>query len=514
MRTRIRSLLVVGLAVAFVAACSSGGGSTTGDTTTTPFDRNATLRFGFSVSPTTWDPHKLAQDYNNLAIFPVYDRILDTDPDGKVIAGLAEKWEFSSDGLTLTLTMRDGAKFHDGSAVDAASVKANLDAEISGQGMLAAPLLKVISDVTVSDPKTVKLTLKSQAAYLPSVLANRAGALVCPSMLTAASLETQPCGAGPFKVTLSRQNDRIVYERFEDYWNVKDVQIKTLEMTIQPAEATRLSSFQSGQLDATYMNAATIDSAKRAGVAVDPQTTFTWYGIFVNWSKGDLGNPAVRQAINLAIDRKSIIDRLSFGYASDYQQPFPPNYFANNKDLKSPYWTYDPNKAKELLAGAGLTDKVSFTCELANSNAFPDIAAAVQQQLAAVGIKMNYTTATTQAVTQNYFIEGKTDCTFGAYSGVTDPSLALQQLFAPDGSLNGSHTWLKPEFQTMYEATLRPGDQRDAAIHTMVKSVMEEAAVIPLFYPQRSYIAKPKVKGLEKFPVDTTTRFINLGLAQ
>lgn len=512
MRTRYRLFLALGLVVAFAAACSSGG-TTPSDTASASFDRNAKLRFGFSVSPTTWDPHKLAQDYNNFVIFPVYDRILDTDAAGVVTPGLAQKWEFSADGLTLTLTMRDGVKFHDGTAVDAAAVKANLDKAITGKGMLAAALLQVVSNVEATDSKIVKLTLKQQAAYLPSVLANRAGALVCPSVLTDASLETQPCGAGPYKVTLSRQNDRIVYERFEDYWNVKDVQIKTLEMMIQPAEATRLSSFQSGQLDATYMNAATIDSAKRAGITVDPQSTFTWYGIFVNWSKGDLGNPVVRQAINLAIDRKSIIDRLSFGYASDYQQPFPPNYFANNTTLPSPYWSFNAAKAKELLAGAGLTDKVSFTCELANSNAFPDIAAAVQQQLAAVGIKMTFTTATNQAVTQNYFVDGKTDCTFGAYSGVTDPSLALQQLLAPDGALNASHRWLKPEFQTMYEATLKPGNERNAAIHALVKAVMEESAVIPLFYPQRSYIAKPNVKGLEKFPVDTTTRFTNLGLA-
>jgi peptide/nickel transport system substrate-binding protein len=515
MRARSRLLVSVGVVVAFIAGCSSGGTDTTGgDASAAAFDRGATLRFGFSVSPTTWDPHKLAQDYNNFVIFPVYDRLLDTDADGKVIAGLAENWAFSPDGLALTLTLRSGVKFHDDSTVDADSVKANLDAEITGKGMLAAPLLQVVSKVDVVDPKTVRLTLKAQAAYLPSVLANRAGTLVCPSVLTAASLETQPCGAGPFKVTLSRQNDRIIYSRFENYWNVKDVQIKTLQMMIQPAEATRLSSFQSGQLDATYMNATSIDSAKRAGVTVHPQTTFTWYGVFVNWSKGDLGNAAVRNAINLAIDRTSIINRLSFGYALDLQQPFAPGYFAHDSSLQSPYWTYDPNKARQLLADAGLTDKVSFTCELGNTNAFPDIAAAIQQQLAAVGIKMTYKTATTQAVTQNYFVDGTTDCTIGAYSGLTDPSLALQQLFAPDGALNASHRWLKPQFQTMYEATLKPGPQRNDAIHAMVKAAMMESAVIPLFYPQRTYIASPKVKGLEKFPVDTTTRFINVGLAQ
>ncbi len=471
------------------------------------------MRFGFSVSPTTWDPHKLAQDYNNFTIFPTYDRILDTDANGNVVPGLAESWQFSPDGLTLTLVMRD-AVFHDGTPVDAQAVKANLDAELTGTGMLAAALLDVVDKVTVVDEKTVALSLKSHAAYLPSVLANRAGALVCPDMLDDPALESQPCGAGPYRVTLSLQNDRIVYERFEDYWNVDEVQLAKLEMIIQPQEATRLSSFQSGQLDATYLNAASIDSAVRAGVGVDPQTTFTWYGIFVNWSKGHLGNAAVRNAINLAIDRAAIIERLSFGYASDYQQPFPPEYFAHNADLPTPYWSYDPAAARAELESVGLADQVSFDCTVASSNAFPDIAGAIQQQLAEVGITMTFTTGTTQAVNQAFYVDGTTDCTLGAYSGVTDPSLAMQQLLAPNGVLNASHQWLTGNIRALYEATLVPGDGREKAIHDLVAAVMAESAIIPLFYPQRTYIAAADVKGLEDFPVDTTTRFVNLGIAQ
>src|SRR5258706_12918125 len=120
MRTRSRMLFSVGVVMALVTACSSGDGtSSDGDSTSSTFDRNAMLRFGFSVSPTTWDPHKLAQDYNNFTIFPAYDRLLDTDAAGTVIAALAEQLEFSADGLALILQLRPGPKFHADYRVDA-----------------------------------------------------------------------------------------------------------------------------------------------------------------------------------------------------------------------------------------------------------------------------------------------------------------------------------------------------------------------------------------------------------
>lgn len=514
----MRSTRGLGLVLATVlalAACGGAGesGENGNGEADTSADRNedAVLKVGISaLNPPTWDVHKVGLDYTNFTTFPVYDRILDADASGEVVPGLADEWTFDDAGTQLTLHMREGATFQDGSPVDAESVKANLERQLNGgDEMLNAGQLASIASVEAPDDSTVVLKLKSPDASLPAILASRAGALICPAAFDSPDLATKPCGAGPFAMVSHRDDDRTVYERFDDYWNRAEVHLGGLEFIYVPDETTRVNAFQAGQFDLTYVNTTAIDTAIRAGIEVDPEATLTFWQLNLNRSRKPLDDVRVRQAINYALDRDALVKALLFDQALPATQMFPPSYYAFDSDLPDPYWPHDPERAKELLAESGAQD-VSFNCVVSSGSngAFAQYAEVIAEQLAEVGITMTFDTVTQST----HYTERNTDCEIGVFAGAIDPSIAFRQLFAADGFFNPSGK-AEPEVEAAIAASLKPGEERVEAIADMVELAQEQALLAPLFFPYRSYLKTDRVQGLGSFPVDTTTRFVGVGLS-
>lgn len=474
-------------------------------------DLDAVLRVGISrLNPPTWDPHKVGMDYTNFTTFPVYDRILDSDATGAVVPGLAESWEFDADGSTLTLHIRSGATFHDGSPVDAAAIKANLDRQLDGGAdMLNAGQLSSIETVELVDDATVALHLTHPDASVPAALASRAGALVCPGQFDSPELTTEPCGAGPFRLVSHRDDDRTVYERFDEYWNREHVLLGGLEFIYVADETTRVNSFQADQFDVTFVNSTAIDTALRAGVAVDPQATLTFWQMNLNRTRPPLDNVDIRRAINHALDRELLVESLLFGQGLPAGQLFPPSYYAYDADLPDPYWAYDLDEARALVEASGV-DSPTFTCQISGGSggALVPYAEAVGAMLADVGITMEIETITQST----HFTDRNTDCEIGVFAGAIEPSLAFQQLFSADGFFNAGRE-ASDEVTAAFQATLVPGDDRDAAIGAMVELALDQSLVVPLFFPYRTYLKSERVVGLDIFPVDTTTRFVDVGLA-
>jgi peptide/nickel transport system substrate-binding protein len=480
------------------------------------FDENATVRVGNWGGPESWDIHKIGRGSRNMALFPVYDRLIMQNPDGSLVPGIAENWEFVDDDTALVLHLREGVTFQDGSAVDAAAVVANIERQLSGNAEMAnAPQLATVSTATAVDPLTVRLEVTGPSAFLPAVLSDRAGALVCPSKFDDPTLATQPCGAGPFTLESYEDGVSAVYARFEDYWNRAAIKVAKVDLVLQLDETTRQNSFDAGDIDINYVNTTIIDNAVRGGHDVDPQASLTFWQLNLNRSKGALGDVEVRRAINHAIDREALIDGVLFGYADATQQPFPSSSPAYNKDLAEPYWDYNPDAARQILADAGYADgDVEFTCIVSNGGQgqYAQYAEVVQQQLAQVGITMGISVVENAAITREHLVEKTSDCSLSPYDGAADPSVTFQELFSAGGYQNPAGT-SEPAVEAAYEATLVPGDGRPAAIAAMVEQVMDQALVVPLFFPQKSFVVTDQVEGVGPLWVSTNTlEFFNVGL--
>ena len=208
----------------------------------------ATLRIGLNEDPDALDPARGGSFVGRVVFAAVCDKLVDIDAQNNFVPQLATAWAWSADNLALTVTLRDGVKFHDGQAMDADAVKANLERYRSAPESLRKGELKPVSSVEVVDPHTVRLHLSQPYAPLVAVLADRAGMMISPKALGRDVTPDLPC-AGPFKLTERVAQDRIVVDRFPGYWNADAVKLDRIVYHPQPDTTVRLVNLQAGQLD-------------------------------------------------------------------------------------------------------------------------------------------------------------------------------------------------------------------------------------------------------------------------
>src|SRR5690349_21938441 len=187
----------------------------------TSFVSGQTLRIGLAEDPDILDP-TLARTFVGRIVFAgLCDKLLDLDEKLNIVPQLATSYEWSSDNKALTLKLRSGVTFHDGEKFDAAAVKFNLERHKNMQGSNRRGELAPVSSVEVADPATVRIHLSAPFAPLLAVLTDRAGMMVSPKAAQAAGEKfgAHPVCSGPFRFVERVAQDRIVLERFANYWD-------------------------------------------------------------------------------------------------------------------------------------------------------------------------------------------------------------------------------------------------------------------------------------------------------
>ena len=210
-----------------------------------------TLRIGLAEDPDVLDP-TLARTYVGRIVFAsLCDKLFDIDDKVNIIPQLAAGSTTSEDGKTVTISLRPGVKFHDGEAMDADAVKYSLERHMTLQGSFRKPELSAIDKIEVAGPLTVKILLKQPFSPLIAQLADRAGMIVSPKAAIAAGdkFGLKPVCAGPFKFVERVQQDRIVLEKFADYWNAANVHIDRVIFRPVTESTVRLANLKSGTLD-------------------------------------------------------------------------------------------------------------------------------------------------------------------------------------------------------------------------------------------------------------------------
>ena len=313
----------------------------------------ATLRIGLNEDPDALDPARGGSFVGRVVFAAVCDKLVDIDAQNNFVPQLATAWAWSADNLALTVTLRDGVKFHDGQAMDADAVKANLERYRSAPESLRKGELKPVSSVEVVDPHTVRLHLSQPYAPLVAVLADRAGMMISPKALGRDVTPDLPC-AGPFKLTERVAQDRIVVDRFPGYWNADAVKLDRIVYHPQPDTTVRLVNLQAGQLDMVERlgptDVATVK--KNAKLKLISQTALAYYSMNINLAADSpLKDPRVRAALEAAIDR-GVLNQVVFD-----GQFIPSNQFeapgSRYWDPDHPVPPRDVAKAKALLKEAG-----------------------------------------------------------------------------------------------------------------------------------------------------------------
>jgi peptide/nickel transport system substrate-binding protein len=444
-------------------------------------DPSATFRYGDANGPSSFDPHRstIGQDYRFFA--PVYDRIVHQDAAGDFVGGLAESWEFSEDGLTLTFQIREGATFQDGTPVDAAAIKANLDRGKTLEGSSVLADLADITSIDAPDATTMVLNLAQPNAILPGLLSHRAGAIVSPAAFENPDLDIMPIGAGPYRVIEHQPDTRIVYERYDGYWDAEFEGPQRIELTILPDPTTRLNALRTDAVDATIIGGDQVEDAESNGFSIDSAPGLTYLVLYINRARAEFDDTLVRQAMNHAIDREAIVAAVLRGQGDPAVQPFPEGYFAYNEDYPGDYYEYDPDKARELLAEAGLPDGFAFDMLVTALSTFTQAGEAIQAMLAEVGITANIRQVEAAQTADVFYAQQDGDALVSQWGGRPDPQMTMDLQFSGTGFSNpGRHT--TPEFEelNLKAKTTLDQEERAAALRDEVSVIVEEAFQVPI----------------------------------
>src|SRR4051794_11466532 len=210
-----------------------------------------TLRIGLAEDPDMLDP-TLGRTYVGRIVFAAFcDKLFDIDEKLNIVPQLALSHETSADGKEMTIKLRPGVKFHDGEPFDAEAAKYSLERHLTFPTSFRKPELATVDHVDVVDPLTIKLVLKTPYSPLIAQLTDRAGMMVSPKAAKEAGdkFGLHPVCAGPYKFVERVQQDRIVGEKFADYWNKDNIFIDKVVLLPIVDATVRLANLKSGGLD-------------------------------------------------------------------------------------------------------------------------------------------------------------------------------------------------------------------------------------------------------------------------
>ncbi|HEX3883914.1 MAG TPA: ABC transporter substrate-binding protein [Stellaceae bacterium] len=468
-----------------------------------------TLRIGLAEDPDLLDP-TLARTYVGRIVFAsLCDKLVDISPELDIVPQLATSWDWVDGNKGLVFHLRPGVKFQDGTPLDAAAVKYSIERHLKLPGSNRKAEISAVTGVEVVDDHTVKLVLSQPSATLLAALTDRAGMIVSPTAAEkeGADFAAHPVCAGPFKFVERVAQDRIVLERFADYWN-KDA-IHFDKIVFQPIfdSTVRLANLQSGSLDLIERVAATdLETVRKdSRLKLSSVTSLAYQGLTINQNNGDraknpLGqDPRVREALEWSIDRAALNQVVFNGEFQPGNQWEPPGNKYYIKDFPIP--GRDVAKAKALLAAAG-TPKVSIEMMVPTNPETERAAQVIQAMAAEAGFDIKIR-ATEFASALDLAVKGDYQSFLVGWSGRTDPDGNIYNFVSCKGpaGLNTTH-YCNKEVDAALDTARTASDPatRLAQYKIAAEHLLKDRPIIYLWHPKWLYAATTKLQGFTPYP--------------
>jgi peptide/nickel transport system substrate-binding protein len=446
-------------------------------------DRTLTWGVHISLAPTWFDPAETPGIITPFMImYALHDAMVKPMPDRPVAPSLAESWKTSPDGLVHEFTLRKGVKFHTGDPVTAEDVKFSFERY---RGAAARTLKERVAAVEVPDPSRVRFRLKSAwpdfLLYYSS--ASGAGWIVPKKYLEKVGDEgfkKAPVGAGPYRFVSFTPGVELVMEAFDGYWR-KTPAVKRLVFKVIPDESTRLAALKRGEVDVVYSIRGELaeELQRTPGLTLKPTVIngTQWVSMLDQWDpKSPWHDRRVRLAANLAIDRKAINQAITLGHSRISWSMIPSTF---EFFWQPPAYTYDPARAKRLLAEAGYPngfDAGEYFCDVSYAN----VQEAVMNYLQPVGIRTTLRPLERAAFWKGYAEKKYRNLAYTA-SGAFGNAATRLETFAVGGGayVHGSY----PDIDGLFREQAAETDQkkREALLHKIQQLVHEKAMVIPIW---------------------------------
>ncbi len=466
------------------------------------------LRIGLAEDPDILDP-TLARTFVGRIVFAsLCDKLFDIDEKLNIVPQLATAYQWSADSKTLTIKLRTDVTFHDGEKMDAAAVKFNLERHKTMPGSNRSGELRPVSTVDVVDASTVRLNLTAPFTPLLAALADRAGMMVSPKAAQAggANFGVKPVCSGPFKFVERVAQDRMVFEKYANYWNKSAINFDKVTYTPIVDPTTRLANLRSGQFDFIERVASSdIEGIKKdSKLKTSSITGIGYQGITINIGKSDqaqknpLGRDArVREAFELSIDRQGLAQVVMDNEAQIGNQWVAPGNTFYAKNMPIPKRNVE--RARALLKEAGVTNP-SFTLMTATTSEAQRLALVVQAMSRDAGFDVKIQ-STEFATSLNMADKGDFDAYVLAWSGRADP----------DGNLFSFHGCKQPLNYAGYcstetdellnkSRTLANVAERKKVFEQIAARVIKERPVIYLYHVNQLWAYSAKLGGVRNVP--------------
>ncbi|WP_338722991.1 ABC transporter substrate-binding protein [Pseudomonas tolaasii] len=465
----------------------------------------STLRIGIQDDPDVLDPHRSRTYSSRLVYAALCDKLVDINPHLEYVPQLATAWYWSEDNKTLTMTLRDGVTFHDGEPFDAAAVKFNLDRARTLPDSLRKSELSSVDSVEVVDARTVAIKVKQPDATLISQLSDRAGMMLAPKA-SATEVGARPICSGPYKLVQRVQQDRIVLERFDNYWNKQAYHFDKVIFLPIPDTSVRLANLRSGDLQMIERVAPTDVKTARADSKLQVFNTpgLGYMQLMYNTNNGERAktpmgqDKRVRKAFELAIDRDAINQVVFEGLYAPGAQPFPMSSPYYDKSLPIP--ARDVEHSKKLLAEAGVTLPLAVELKVANNPIAQQVGQIIQAMAGEAGFKVNLV-ATEYATLLSEQQSGNFQVGMSAWSGRPDPDGDIYQFVACKGGQNDGH-FCDPKLDALLDKARTVNDQaqRQALYFEALRLLADDVPASYLYFDPRIIAMRADISGFVPNP--------------
>ena len=465
------------------------------------------FRIGLQEDPDVLDPDQSRTFVGRIVYAALCDKLVDITPDLEIIPQLATDWSWSDDGLTLTMDLREGVTFHDGTPFDAEAVRANIERSQTMLESRRGSELASIAGTEVTGPYQVTFTLASPDATLLAQFADRAGMMVSPTAAAAAGADfgSNPVCSGPFQFVERIQQDRIVLERFADYWNADAIHLDSVTYLPIPDTTVRLANLRAGDLDMLERLAATDAASVQADDSLQyaQAVSLGYQGITINVGNGERGdNPfgndrRLRQAFELSLDRNALNQVVFEGVFAPGNQSFPPSSPWYNADVPIP--ERDVERARALIAEAGF-DRVPVEVMVANNPVQMQVMQVVQAMAAEAGFDVSLRAMEFASLLSDQSA-GSYQASQIGWSGRVDPDGNIHQFVTCEGGINDSG-FCDPEIDRLLNEARTSNDPavRRQSYDAARAILAEELPLIYLYHQTWIWALSDAVEGFTPYP--------------
>jgi peptide/nickel transport system substrate-binding protein len=513
--TRVRSALgAVAIAALALALVAVAGASTGQHSSVAAPAAGATLTIGLAEEPDALDP-TLARTFVGRIVFLSFcEKLYDINAKLDIVPQLAASLpKISGDGKTVTIKLRKGIKFNDGTAFNAAAVKTSLDRHKSLAKSARASELTPLDSVTTSGSSTVVLHLSAPFAPLTSLLADRSGMIMSPQALNGSAFASNPVCVGPFSFVSRTAGDRIVLKKSTFYYAKSKVNLGGIVYRIINEPSAMAANLRSHDIDVADRLASTnLPAIKRdSSLRVIKATTLGYQGLTINiGNKTGLRNPysnvgtplakhrGLREALELSLDRK-VINKVVFGgtVLPDCSPVSPVQKFWRDPKLKCP--GRNIARAKQLVAQSGERTPITIKMTIGTDTVAARLGQVIQSEARDAGFNIELV-PTEFTTSLNRADAGQFDVFAVGFSGRVDPDGTNYGFVHTGGSLNDSG-YSSARVDRLLDAarTTTNANKRRAFYNQAFAIVLQDRPLIYLYHPQNFTGVSKKVKGVRVY---------------